>query len=114
MILLPFYRVKLAKHDIAGELSVVCYTVLQRLIWIGKLISLELNDISELPVCSPLLQAVLKTMEKWEDMLLSKLELFAGPPEDYIPGCYKDTLVEGGPGILKYKSMLEPTNTPFL
>ena len=67
----------------------------------------------ELPVCSPLLQSVLKTMEKWEELLLAKLDLFSGPPEEYIPGCYKDVNVNG-PSILKYKSMMEPSNTPFL
>ncbi len=68
---------------------------------------------SELPVCSPLLQSVLKTMEKWEDLLQAKLNLFSGPPEEYIPGCYRDVNVSG-PSLLRYKSMMEPSNTPFL
>jgi len=70
-------------------------------------------ELPELPVCSPLLQAVLKTMEQWEELLQGKLELFAGPPQDYIPGCFPDSTVNG-PTILKYKALLEPMNTPFL
>jgi len=70
-------------------------------------------DIPELPVCSPLMQSVLKTMEKWEEILRTQLDLFNGPPEDYIPGCFVDSSVTGPP-IQKYKTMTEPANTPFL
>ena len=59
------------------------------------------------------MQACLKTMEKWEEILQTQLDLFNGPPEDYIPGCFVDTTVTGPP-IHKYKTMTEPTNTPFL
>ncbi|XP_064619402.1 dmX-like protein 1 isoform X3 [Lineus longissimus] len=70
-------------------------------------------ELPELPVCSPLLQAVIKVLQCWEEVLYSKLELFNGPPDNYIPGCYMDT-DQNGPLLFKYKSMLEPTNTPFV
>lgn len=70
-------------------------------------------ELPELPVCSPLVQSVLKTLKTWEEVLKGKLDLFSGPPMGYIPGCYVDVNVEG-PTILKYKSILDPRNTPFL
>ena len=69
--------------------------------------------ITELPVCSPLLQSILHTLDKWDMLLQQRLELFAGPPSDYIPGCFVDTAAEG-PTIDKYRAMLEVINTPFL
>ena len=67
----------------------------------------------ELPVCSPLLQALLRTLVQWEEVSAARLALFNGPPEDYIPGCYKDSS-HSVPPALKYKAMMEPGNTPFL
>ena len=67
--------------------------------------------IAELPVCSPLLHALLRTLEQWEEVLLGKLELFASTPEDFIPGIE----VEIVPGIpsTKYKALMSKTNSPF-
>ncbi|CAH1797131.1 unnamed protein product [Owenia fusiformis] len=70
-------------------------------------------EIPELPVSSPLLQAVVSSLGHWEMNCLEELEQFPGPPDDYIPGCYTDS-TNTGPAILKYKAMLEPINTPFL
>ncbi|ELU10253.1 hypothetical protein CAPTEDRAFT_201231 [Capitella teleta] len=70
-------------------------------------------ELPELPVCSPLLQALLQTLLHWQEVTLGRLTLFNGPPDDYIPGCYK----EGGrcfSPMEKYKAMLEACNTPFL
>jgi len=64
-------------------------------------------------VRSPLLQAVLTTLDRWRLLLRGRLELFAGPPEDYIPGLYVDNMTTG-PAMLKYKALLEASNTPFL
>ncbi len=46
-------------------------------------------------------------------MLKERLDLFSGPPSDYIPGCYVDNSTNG-PVLFKYKSLLEPEYTPFL
>ena len=70
-------------------------------------------DVVELPVCSPLMQSVLTSLEQWEILLQGKLDLFAGPPQDYIPSCYPDQHTNG-PAIFKYKTMMEPGSTPFL
>ncbi|XP_074651608.1 dmX-like protein 2 [Tubulanus polymorphus] len=69
-------------------------------------------EIADLPVSSPLLQAVVKTLERWEDILHLKLELFSGPPDDFIPGCLVDHDIDG-PFTDKYKTMLDPNHSPF-
>ncbi|CAH1252609.1 DMXL2 [Branchiostoma lanceolatum] len=68
-------------------------------------------EMAELPVASPLLHAVLKNLELWQQMLIGRLELFNGPPLDYIPLSGVEST--GGPALLRYKAMLEATNTPF-
>ncbi|XP_038079441.1 dmX-like protein 2 isoform X2 [Patiria miniata] len=71
-------------------------------------------ELAELPVASPKLHSILKLLEQWQQALMRKLDLFAGPPLDYIPGCNVDTpSAVGGPALLRYKGLLEPTNTPF-
>lgn len=55
------------------------------------------------------------------DLLLNELNSFPGPPDDYIPGCNlsnapgtTNSYSFNGPKILKYQSMLDPANTPFM
>ncbi len=67
----------------------------------------------ELPVTSPLANAVLKTLENWEQILLEKINKFDGPPPNYINTYPTDLSAGGGPAILRHKAMLEPDNTPF-
>uniref|UniRef100_A0A8C1VG41 Dmx-like 2 n=1 Tax=Cyprinus carpio TaxID=7962 RepID=A0A8C1VG41_CYPCA len=67
----------------------------------------------ELPVTSPLANAVLKTLENWEQILLEKMNKFDGPPPNYINTYPTDLSAGGGPAILRHKAMLEPDNTPF-
>ena len=64
----------------------------------------------ELPVSSPLLQALLKVLEQWEEQLKARLELFNGPPVDYIPGCFYDHMGTAE----KYHELMNPDHTPFL
>ncbi|XP_033123998.1 dmX-like protein 2 [Anneissia japonica] len=72
-------------------------------------------ELAELPVSSPLLHSILKLLEQWIQALEYKLELFSGPPDDYIPDCMGVGISNTtGPAILKYKAILEPENTPFL
>ncbi|XP_077989498.1 dmX-like protein 2 isoform X2 [Glandiceps talaboti] len=76
-------------------------------------------ELAELPVVSPLIHSVIKTLERWQQLLMGKLELFAGPPPEYISttlaydniGAF--TTGVAGPAILRYKAMLDPSNTPF-
>ncbi|KTF78033.1 hypothetical protein cypCar_00044831, partial [Cyprinus carpio] len=70
-------------------------------------------DFTELPVTSPLANAVLKTLENWEQILLEKMNKFDGPPPNYINTYPTDLSAGGGPAILRHKAMLEPDNTPF-
>ncbi|XP_037310012.2 dmX-like protein 2 isoform X2 [Pungitius pungitius] len=70
-------------------------------------------DFAELPVVSPLSNAVLKTLEHWEQLLLEKMNKFDGPPPNYINTYPTDLSAGGGPAILRHKAMLEPDNTPF-
>ena len=67
----------------------------------------------DLPVTSPLCNAMLKTLENWEQLLLERMNKFDGPPPNYINTFPTDLSAAGGPAILRHKAMLEPDNTPF-
>lgn len=69
--------------------------------------------ILELPVSSPLCHAVLKTLQCWEQVLLRRLEVHGGPPQNYIASYTSEESLSAGPAILRHKALLEPTNTPF-
>ncbi|XP_069481661.1 dmX-like protein 1 isoform X2 [Ambystoma mexicanum] len=71
------------------------------------------HDLSDLPVGSPLCHAVLKTVQRWEQVLLRRLEMYGGPPQDFISVPSSEEAVSAGPAILRHKALLEPTNTPF-
>eukprot|EP00062_Callorhinchus_milii_P002238 gi/632938237/ref/XP_007904230.1/ PREDICTED: dmX-like protein 2 isoform X2 [Callorhinchus milii] len=70
-------------------------------------------EFSDLPVTSPLGNAVLKTLENWQHLLQAKIEQLEGPPPNYINTYPSDLAASGGPAILRHKAMLEPDNTPF-
>ncbi|XP_072134293.1 dmX-like protein 2 isoform X2 [Mobula birostris] len=70
-------------------------------------------DFGDLPVTSPLGNAVMKTLENWQQILQAKMEQFEGPPPNYINTYPNDFSNVGGPAILRHKAMLEPENTPF-
>lgn len=69
--------------------------------------------VSDLPVCSPLCHAALKTLQRWEQLLLKRLEIFGGPPSKFISTQLLDESVSSGPALLRHKALFEPTNTPF-
>ncbi|XP_068279898.1 dmX-like protein 1 isoform X8 [Nyctibius grandis] len=71
------------------------------------------HDLSELPVTSPICHAVLKTLQRWEQVLLRRLELYGGPPQHYISVHASEDALAAGPALLRHKTLLEPTNTPF-
>ncbi|NWU93298.1 DMXL1 protein, partial [Upupa epops] len=71
------------------------------------------HDLSELPVSSPICHAVLKTLQRWEQVLLRRLELYGGPPQHYISVRASEDALAAGPALLRHKTLLEPTNTPF-
>ncbi|KAM6034285.1 dmX-like protein 1 isoform 4-T4 [Chlamydotis macqueenii] len=71
------------------------------------------HDLSDLPVSSPLCHAVLKTLQRWEQVLLRRLELYGGPPQHYILVHASEDVLAAGPALLRHKTLLEPTNTPF-
>nr|KAG5690690.1 hypothetical protein BaRGS_013476 [Batillaria attramentaria] len=68
-------------------------------------------EISELPIVSPMLHAVMRLLECWEGMLQARLDLFSGPPDNYIPGLALDTIT--GMPSSKLQALLNPENTPF-
>ncbi|XP_013889112.1 dmX-like protein 2 isoform X2 [Austrofundulus limnaeus] len=70
-------------------------------------------DFTDLPVTSPLSNAVVKTLENWEQLLLERMNKFDGPPPNYINTYPSDLSTGAGPAILRHKAMLEPDNTPF-
>ncbi|XP_058022734.1 dmX-like protein 1 isoform X7 [Ahaetulla prasina] len=71
------------------------------------------HDLTELPVCSPLCHAVLKALQRWEQVLLRRLEMHGGPPENFISIHILQDTSSSGPALLRHKVLLEPTNTPF-
>ncbi|XP_054253482.1 dmX-like protein 1 isoform X5 [Indicator indicator] len=71
------------------------------------------HDLSELPVSSPICHAVLKTLQCWEQVLLQRLDLYEGPPQHYISVHTSEDVLAAGPALLRHKTLLEPTNTPF-
>uniref|UniRef100_H1A4L6 Dmx like 1 n=1 Tax=Taeniopygia guttata TaxID=59729 RepID=H1A4L6_TAEGU len=71
------------------------------------------HDLSELPVSSPICHAVLKTLQRWEQVLLRRLELYGGPPQHYISVHASEDALAAGPALLRHKTLLEPANTPF-
>ena len=68
---------------------------------------------ADLPVASPLCHAVLKTLQRWEQVLQKRLELFGGPPSKYISTHLQDEAATPGPALLRHKALFEPSNTPF-
>ncbi|XP_039659423.1 dmX-like protein 1 isoform X3 [Perca fluviatilis] len=70
-------------------------------------------DLLDLPVGSPLCHAVLKTLQRWEQLLQKRLELFGGPPSKYISNSLQDETATPGPALLRHKALFEPSNTPF-
>uniref|UniRef100_A0A3Q3FPS4 Dmx like 1 n=1 Tax=Labrus bergylta TaxID=56723 RepID=A0A3Q3FPS4_9LABR len=70
-------------------------------------------DLLDLPVGSPLCHAVLKTLQRWEQVLQKRLEIFGGPPTKYISTNLNDEAAAPGPALLRHKALFEPSNTPF-
>uniref|UniRef100_A0A182QT69 RAVE complex protein Rav1 C-terminal domain-containing protein n=1 Tax=Anopheles farauti TaxID=69004 RepID=A0A182QT69_9DIPT len=69
-------------------------------------------EMQELPVSSPLVHGILRTMSSWQDLLKEELENRGPASVDYIPGCFIESEAKG-PAIHKYRSLLERSNTPF-
>ncbi|KAG9355007.1 hypothetical protein JZ751_001720 [Albula glossodonta] len=71
------------------------------------------HDLLDLPVGSPLCHSVLKTLQRWEQVLLKRLEIFGGAPPKYISTHLLDDSLTSGPALLRHKALFEPSNTPF-
>ncbi|XP_035898477.1 dmX-like protein 2 isoform X2 [Anopheles stephensi] len=69
-------------------------------------------EMQELPVSSPLVHGILRTLSSWQDLLKEELENRGPASVDYIPGCFIESEAKG-PAIHKYRSLLERSNTPF-
>ncbi|XP_028257117.1 dmX-like protein 2 isoform X6 [Parambassis ranga] len=93
--LIRLVMVKLAHHNVKNFIPITGF------------------DLTDLPVTSPLSNAVLKTLENWEQLILERMNKFDGPPPNYINTYPTDLSAGGGPAILRHKAMLEPDNTPF-
>ncbi|CAG2109036.1 unnamed protein product [Medioppia subpectinata] len=70
-------------------------------------------EISDLPITSPLIHSVLKTLNNWESYMNDYMNEFNGPPQHFLPNNYVETNRQNGPAIHKYKALLELNNTPF-
>ena len=67
---------------------------------------------AELPIVSPMLHAVMRLLERWEAMMQARLDLFSGPPDNFIPGLTLE-IISGKP-ISKLEALLNAENTPFV
>ncbi|KFM72487.1 DmX-like protein 2, partial [Stegodyphus mimosarum] len=79
---------------------------------IGTFLTVAGLEMQELPLISPLIQAVLKCLEMWLKDLKQYMDSFDGPPPNYIPGCSISSS-HTGPAVLRYSALLELHNTPF-
>uniref|UniRef100_A0A336LP03 CSON007414 protein n=1 Tax=Culicoides sonorensis TaxID=179676 RepID=A0A336LP03_CULSO len=70
-------------------------------------------EMQELPVASPLVHAILRSLSKWQDILMEDIESKGPVSQNYIPGTYVETEAVG-PAIHKYRTLLEKQNTPFV
>uniref|UniRef100_A0A803VAD5 Dmx like 1 n=1 Tax=Ficedula albicollis TaxID=59894 RepID=A0A803VAD5_FICAL len=96
---------------IPPELSIWDYFIAKVIFWEGFYCYLLV--FLELPVSSPICHAVLKTLQRWEQVLLRRLELYGGPPQHYISVHASEDALAAGPALLRHKTLLEPANTPF-
>ena len=79
-----------------------------------NVVGIETHELASL---TPLTHQVLRTFEKWIEALRVQLNAFGAAPDDYIPGCNtnaQSSFSFTGPKILKYQSILDPANTPFM
>ena len=61
---------------------------------------------------SPMLHAVLRLLERWEAVLQARLDLFSGPPDNYIPGLTLE-IITGKPSS-KLEALFNAENSPFV
>jgi hypothetical protein len=79
---------------------------------IEQFLSIAGIEMSELPISSSLIYKCLRITEKWSKMVTERLNRDGKPPDNFIVGCFPDPNAQGAL-INKYRSMLEPQNTPF-
>ncbi len=79
---------------------------------IHSFISVAGLELQELPVCSPLIHATLRSLAIWQDLLKDELENRGPASADFIPGCFVEDDTKG-PALNKYRTLLEKNNTPF-
>ena len=68
--------------------------------------------LTDLAGTSPLLHSALRAIESWNAKCISKLQEFDGPPDDFI-NTDPSLMSAERPPLLKHKSLLEPSNSPF-
>ncbi|XP_048584043.1 dmX-like protein 2 isoform X2 [Nematostella vectensis] len=72
-------------------------------------------ELTDLPSISPQLHSAMKMLELWTQTFLGRLDMYQGPPPDYISqfpvSC--ESYPRGGPALLRYKALMDPKNTPF-
>ncbi|KAK2704911.1 hypothetical protein QYM36_017080, partial [Artemia franciscana] len=72
------------------------------------------KELQDLPSVSPPLHAMCRTLSKWEDWFYDRYVSLGCPPPSYMESCATEsTFYLQGSGITRYKSILDPINTPF-
>lgn len=68
-----------------------------------------------MPTVSPLLHSAVKMLDHWKQVLFSKLKKSGPAPANYVSlhSVGQDEYPRGGPTLMKYKALIDPTNTPF-
>lgn len=93
-------------HVIRLAVMKLCQHQLQEFVGIAGI------EMQELPVASPLIHGILRTLASWQDLIREELAHRGPAPPNYIPGCFVETEAKG-PAIHKYRSLLDKQNTPF-
>lgn len=90
--LIRFALVKLSLHNITTIMDII---------------GVELHEIA---ILSPDAYEVLKSLERWTEMLKHDLNALNGPPDNYLSE-YSSSF--NGPKVFQYQTLLKPENTPF-
>ena len=97
--LLRYATLKLAIHNVTIFLNVIGI------------------EVHELPTLSPIIHDMLKSLERWMELIKQQLNSFDSPTYENS-AIYEQSFNQGanfnGPRLLKYQSMLDPENTPFM
>jgi len=82
----------------------------RNIIDIMEVIGVEMN---ELAILSPMAYEVVRSLERWSELLKNELNLFDGPPENYLIDHNATHSLNGTNKSGLSQFLIDPNNTPF-